>query len=341
MNILIIGYCNLEDGFLYASKALEKLNYKIYFFPFLNYKLDNNDNYYNDFDNIIINEKINICLWWNNTIKYEEINKMLKKDKINIFYNWDPFLYNYEKYNTNNWIERIDNKKKIYGLMDHIFSCFEKEINYFKNLSLTYCPPGFDKNISLYKEDENFKCDISFILTNIYNDNKEFPEEATNINRYEIINKIYENRGIINFHIYGPEHLKNLYPDCYKSFIKYDECYKVFSNSKINLSIHPIIYELNKENSTEEYFSERLPQILGSKGLLMTNSNLNSKLKKNKDYIYIDKYTDYIKLIIDIINNNERYNKIRENGYKKAIQYYQWENWSNIINNKLSVINNS
>ena len=57
--------------------------------------------------------------------------------------------------------------------------------------------------------------------------------------------KIYANRHKINFHIYGPIEFKNLYPDCYQGFIKYDECYKVFSNSKINLSIHPIIYELN------------------------------------------------------------------------------------------------
>ena len=37
MKLLIIGYCHLDDGFLYASKALEKVNYEIYFFPYLQY----------------------------------------------------------------------------------------------------------------------------------------------------------------------------------------------------------------------------------------------------------------------------------------------------------------
>ena len=101
MNILLIGYCHLADGFLYASKALEKLNYNIYFFPYLIYKMDNNENCITDFKNILIEKKINICLWWNNSIPYQEINIMINKDLINILFNWDPFLYHYEKYNTN------------------------------------------------------------------------------------------------------------------------------------------------------------------------------------------------------------------------------------------------
>jgi hypothetical protein len=338
MNILLIGYCNLSDGFLYASKALERYNHNIHFFPYLNYKMDNNNNYFNDFEEIIKEKNINMCLWWNNMISYDEINKMLNKNLINILFNWDPFLYNYEKYNTNNWIDRIENKKKIYPLMNYIFSCFEKEIIFFNNLPIYYNPPGFDKNASKYIKNDDYKCDVSFILTNLYNDNNEFPIDATNINRFDIVNKIYENRENIHFHIYGPEYFKDIYPDCYKGFIKYDDCYKVFSNSKINLSIHPIIYELNKEYSTQEYFSERVPQILGCKGLLMTNSNLNHCLKKYEDYIHIDKDIDYIDLIKNITNenNSEYYDKIRENGYNKALEHYTWDNWASIINDKLN-----
>ena len=336
MNILLVGYCHLADGFLYAANALEKYNYKIFFFPYLIYKMENNNNYIEDYKKKIIDEKIDICLWWNNMLVFDEIDKMINKNITNIFFNWDPFLYNYEKYNKLNWKDRIENKKKIYPLMNYIFTCFEKEKMYFDKLNIFYNPPGFDKDISKNVKIDSYQCDISFILTNLYSDNNEFPIEATNINRFDIVNKIYANRHKINFHIYGPIEFKNLYPDCYQGFIKYDECYKVFSNSKINLSIHPIIYELNDIHSKEEYFSERVPQILGCKGLLMTNSNLKHILKKNEDYLFIDNNIDYLDLIFNIIKNNKDYDKIRLNGYNKALMNYQWDNWASKIYNVIN-----
>ena len=342
MNILIIGYCHLDDGFLYASIALEKLNYKIFFFPYLNYIMDNIENRDEILKEKIKEYNINICLWWNNSIKYDNLKNIINKEnKIkNYLFNWDPFLYNYEEYNCIIWKDRKYEKDMSYPLMDHIFSCFETEINYFKNkLPITYTPPGFDINISKYILDENYICDISIVCTNFYNNTLEFPNETTNITRYEIVDKLYENRNNIIFHIYGPENFKNIYPDCYKGFIKYQDCNKIFSNSKINLSIHPMVNELNNSNSNEEYFSERVPQILGCKGLLVTNSYLNNKLKKNKDYIFIDNNIDWYTKIIHIIKNSEKYNYIRNNGYNKAKLNYQWNNWaekiSSVINNKI------
>ena len=336
MNILIIGYCHLADGFLYASKALQNLNYKIYFFPYLSYKMDKNDNLIDDFKKIIKNDNINICLWWNNSIEFNEFDKMYSKSIKNIFYNWDPFLFEGKKYNTDNWNKRLDKKTKIYDKMDLIFSCFEKEIDYFKNTNkIYYNPPGFDESASFYEYEKDYICDISIVLTNLYEDNQEFPKDATNISRYEIVNTLYEHRDKINFHIYGPENLKNKYPDCYKKFIKYDDCRKVFSNSKINLSIHPIINELSNKKSNMEYFSERVPQILGSKGLLMTNSQLSYILKKDIDYIQINK-ENCLDEIKNILNNNNKYNYIRQNGYEKVLKYYKWDKWAEIINNTLN-----
>ena len=49
----------------------------------------------------------------------------------------------------------------------------------------------------------------------------------------QILDIIYANKDI-TLHIYGPEFLSKLYPDSYKGFISYKDCYKVFSNSKIN-----------------------------------------------------------------------------------------------------------
>jgi hypothetical protein len=339
MNLLIIGYCHLDDGFLYAGEALKKLGYKIYFFPYLTCVMDKIVNRDEILMQDIRNNDINICLWWCNNVTYESYDKIIRKSNINknilhYFYNWDFVLYNYEKYNAiDYWKERVENKKLIYPLLNHIFVCYEREIEYFKNkIQMTYASPGFDKNISYYEYDKDYECDISIVCTNLYRNTNEFPNEATNITRYEIVDKLYENRDKLNFHIYGYENLKEIYPDCYKGFIKYQNCYKVFSNSKINLSIHPIVYELNNENSEQEYFSERLPQILGCKGLLMTNSLLQHKLNKDEDYIYIDNNIDWFNKIIEIINSSSDYDNIRENGYKKSILYYQWDEFAKKIN---------
>ena len=340
MNILIIAYCGLDDGFLFASNALENIGYKIHFCPYLSYIMDKIENKDELVINQIIDNNIDICLWWTNNVSYESFLKIINynsygKSLKHYFYNWDAFLYNYEKYNSLVWKDRIEKRKLIYPLMTHVFSCNEKEIDYFKSYwntntpNISYISSGFDRRISYYEYHESYICDVSIVLTNLYKNNEEFPESATNITRYEIVDKLYENRDKINFHIYGFENLKELYPDCYKGFVKYRNCNKVFSNSKVNLSIHPIVNELNGPYSKEEYFSERVPQILGSKGLLLTNSYLSTYIHNNEDYIYIDKYMDWFSKIMDIIENSEKYDIIRENGYKKSLEYYQWNNWAN------------
>ena len=361
INILIIGYYNLDDGFLYGAKALNNFNYNINFFPYSFYINDNKP----EIDNIlklkIINHKINICLWWNNSIEYNSIKNIVNDIDLNnidfknikhVCFNWDPFLYNYKKYDnlniTKSWEDIINNKIKCYSLMNHIFSCFEREIEVIKNIkynkkhpSVSYLPPGFDKDISYFYKDELYDCDISIICTNLYDDLKTFDDLSTNITRYEIVNKLYENRHMYKFHIYGPNKFQEKFPDCYKGFIKYKDCYKVFSNSKINLSIHPMIYELNNEKSYEEYFSERVPQILGCKGLLITNSYFSDKLKNNIDYINIDKNIDWFQKILNIIENSELYDEVREHGYKTACKYYEWNQWAKKIDDKIKELENS
>lgn len=339
MNLLIIGYCHLQDGFLYANNALKKLNYNTFFFPYHTYVMIEDKYRDNILVDFIKNNNINIILWWYNNITFETIDIVKKSVKVkNIFFNWDPFLYDYNKYNSLIWKSRIDERLKYYPLMDHVFSCFEKEIKHCESIcNISYNPPGFDKNISKYEYDENYQCDVSIICTNLYDYTYEFPDESTNITRYSIVHKLYEIRDKIKFHIYGLEKFKELFPDCYKGFINYNDCYKVFSNSKINLSIHPMVNELNSENSCQEYFSERVPQILGCKGLLVTNSNFTSYLKKDIDYIYIDHTIDYYEKLMIIINNSSNYDIVRENGYKKALKYYNWDNWALSINNCINI----
>ena len=67
----------------------------------------------------------------------------------------------------------------------------------------------------------------------------------------------------------------------------------------------------------------------------MTNSYFNNILINNEDYIHIDKNIDYISLINYIINNYDKYERIKINGYNKALNNYQWDNWASIIQKKI------
>jgi glycosyltransferase involved in cell wall biosynthesis len=79
--------------------------------------------------------------------------------------------------------------------------------------------------------------------------------------------------------------------------------------------------------SRNEYFSERVPQILGSKGLLITNTYYNDILKEDIHYIYVKK-SNFVAKIMDILHNYSYYEKIKENGYKLALKNYTWKCWA-------------
>ena len=200
-----------------------------------------------------------------------------------------------------------------------------------KNCKLRYFIPGFNTNLSYYLLDNSYSCDVSIVCTNLYDDLEFW--SSTKICRKDVVDAIYKDENI-NFHFYGPEKFKKLYPKAYKGFIKYEDCYKVFSNSKINLNISPVGDSLNDvvDGKQKHKISERCPQILGSKGLMMCDTNLEPILLHNKHYIKIDSITQALEIIYDVIENNNKYNNIRENGFNYANNNMTWDKvLSNLI----------
>lgn len=327
MKILLIGYYKLDDGFKYASNALKKLDYDIDFFPMMFY--------YNEkrmIDGIKEFKKkaeiTDIFLWWI-YYPFEEVSvffDIIGSKKI-ICYNWDPLIYpdiNHISYNF--WENNKKNREEYIIRSYKYFNVVPQE----KGINIIFNPPGGDETISYYKELPEYKCDVSIICTNLY-DNEIFPKNFQKISRKEIVDNLYKERNNIKFHIYGPNYLNNLYPDCYQGFIKYDDCYKVFSNSKVNLNIHVNSY-LNENE--KEYYSERLPQILLCKGLLFCDSEFKNVLIPGIDYI-LGNPNKYMEQIMDIISNSDNYNNIRESGYKKALKNMTWIKWANIIKDNI------
>ena len=51
------------------------------------------------------------------------------------------------------------------------------------------------------------------------------------------------------FHVYGPDFLGQLYPDCYRGFVTYANSARVFANRKINLCLHAFFLTVSTINS--------------------------------------------------------------------------------------------
>jgi spore maturation protein CgeB len=339
MKIVLIGYCHLADGFRGGANALHRKGHEIFFFPYYCYIMDNRSDAEIDLLSLIEQNSIEVCLWWCNAVNSSccrlVMEHLQQKHILHLFYNFDPFLYNYEKYNCFFWKPLIKNKEEVYSCMHHIFTCFEQEIQHFSNAPIDYLPPGFDPSISFYEEDKKYECDISIVCTTLYDDFTEHPKEAVSLARWEIVHMLYTHRHLYHFHIYGPEKFGVLFPDCYQGFVSYEEAQKVFSNSKINLSIHTLTKELHRPYTPYEYFSERVPQVLGCKGLLATNSFLHTHLKPNRDYIYLDGNENWFKQLLHIINHSNEYDWIRQNGYDRAMERYTWNHWANTMDLKM------
>lgn len=333
-NLLIIGYYSLSDGFSACANYLSN-DYNVLFFPLLYYQ-NNNLNIVSDLAKYINGEpvmnpmlkpnskKVDIVLVWYHNYFADDWSKLHSFRQIRakahlgakfIGYNWDPVTPLKDM-----TIKRFN----LISKMDTFLSGDNFELKYLRSKGLKnvdYCPSGFDPKISYYTENEAYKCDVSIICTNLYDNYQEWPLECVRLNRKILVDAIYSNRDKIKFHIYGSPFLGKLYPECYKGYIAYGDCPKVFSNSKINLCIHAVSYN---SSDNELYFSERLPQILGCKGLLYCETEYKYLLKHGVNYIMADP-SDPIKQIMDIIANYNDYREIIENGYQLAMDHFTWD----------------
>lgn len=336
--LLIIGYYHLADGFRACANFLEK-DYRVLFFPLLHYQ--NNNINFNDIlikyidgkqcdkyeSNVIPNTTpVDIVFLWyyryfcadqNRIDLFLKIKNAVHPGVIFIAYNWDPLPPT---------IPIHPHQIAFYSCINRYLSGDAVELDELRKKGVynaEYCPSGFDPRYSYYLNDSSFQCDVSVVCTNLYSDYNTFPLEYVRYNRKRIIDLIYQNRNQIRFHIYGPESFKDLYPECYRGYINYMNCLRVFSNSKLNLCIHAVSYN---SRGKELYFSERLPQILGCKGLLYCETEYHYLLRPDINYVLLDK-EDPINQIKNIISqyDTEKYCMIRDNGYRLAMSHFTWD----------------
>lgn len=329
-NTLIIGFYGFRDGYWAYGKYLKKKFDNVGFFPLVELRdrlLEKNENFkVDDIKKVIEGKLENKNLYSDNLIiqdaKYNNIIISHNNDFLNIFkvgednffdkmiewkeelnfklfqINWDPDTKNL------NWegIEKFDKSFCSYP-------------NYLVHKNCFLFSAGFCKETSFYKELEEYKCDVSFVGTNLY----ESGWENDTLTRRKILDKIYQKKDI-SLHVYGPEFLKELYPESYKGFISYDDCYKVFSNSRINLNISPIN---NIEYEGKYYYSERMPQIFGCDGIMMSNNDYGNMLEKNVEYLYLDDIDKLIDMILEYKGGIKRLQMLQRVKSKKNIFDYE------------------
>lgn len=316
--LLIIGYYHLADGFRTCANYLEK-DYDVYFFPLLHYR-DRNYDVDSELIHYIKGEpcehyecglkplqgQIEIVLIWqiNYFIEsHEQLNTLvtmkneIKHKAIYMAFNWDP-MPPCEPYSE----LRIN----FIRLLNCYLTGDGREIKYLREqgqYNYLYCPSGFDPLVTYYTRDPSHACDVSIVCTNLYTDTTLFPKQSVRVHRKDLVDLLYTHRTELIFHIYGPKEFESMYPDCYRGYIDYKECPKVFSNSKINLCLHATSFNNDGQHI---YFSERLPQIMGSRGLVYCETPYDYLLKPNVNYILADSVNP-LGQIKDIIKNYESF----------------------------------
>lgn len=351
MSCMILGYYGFEDGFYYGGIELKKYGFTdFYFFPgllWVHEKLPENPDYLKKFNNLNIDLLI---IWYSGieaNILKNFLNKMSSKNVIfkkKIIYNWDPVLYNS---NIKHWNQIIHNVYQQIPLIDKYYCVTASQIIDLKkkygNDKCDFLPPGFNKELAIEKiiknqitpnvdsiiesiRSDDFICDVSFVITNLY-DNPIYPPKFQNYSRKKLLDIFYQHRNRFKVHLYGTPNLKKLYPEIYKGFVKYNDCPEIFLRSKVNICLN--IFNC-LSNNDYEYYSERLPQILGYGGLLVTDYDYKC-LEKDIDYIYLTENTLHkIKNCILYPNN---YIEMRKNGCRKAWENMGWEKWADQISN--------
>lgn len=351
MKFLIIGCYGLADGYKAMSNGLRYLGHDVAFFPLfaaqdilrggkhLGYNIVNEivKSVNGEELSVPLAQYINLCnrkadyiIVWHGVDLCDIYKETFRKVKTKtnpvklIQLNWDANPHFQEKLNT------------YYQDYDYIFSVNPVIVNYlsdkgYKNIYHFY--PAFDEDFSYYKKSPDHECDVSILLTNLYThpmwNNKK-------LCRKKIIDLIYADESI-NFHLYGPEKFRELYPRAYKGYISYNDSYLAFSNSLINLNISPVGDTLTRKVKNDEvyYCSERLPQILACGGLMVCDQNFGEVLKNGEDYILLEKEEDIIKVIKDVKRNSKKYDEIRSNGKMKGFELFSNVEFGDYINENI------
>lgn len=324
MKIIIVGWYNLIYPITTAKHYFEILGYDVYFLPLLHYSQKfSGDNLSHALFSFIKNIDPKMILWWNWETSKEALFYIKKntKDIAHYLFNWDhPFC-------LTEWDNNKNRKITSKNIWDTCFVTGDCKLEeYIKSGSdnAYYLRMFADEETHFPEYDEKYECEVSFVCTNLYEEKDKFPGQL--FDRKTFMQNLID--AGIDVKLYGPENLKNDFPDNYCGFIHFMENHKVFYNSKINICLH-----VTNDN---KYFNERVGTILASGGLLFCDKvkGIEEILNDGVDCIFIDE-NNYVKQIKTILQNYEHYNYIKKNAIQTAKQKFSPMHWAKFIDKEL------
>ena len=327
MKLLIVGWFYLIYPVISAKEIFEILGYDVLFFPLLHYNLKFNN--VETLTNIILtylkDNEIDVILWWN----WECNENVLKNIKhatpsiLHCLFNWD------HPYCLSNW-DKTQNRKILQkNIWDIAFVTSNDKFEEYKqsgSKEVYYLRMFADGKIHYPICDKSYECDVSFVLTNLYEDKERYPEPY--FDRKTMIENII--KAGIDIHLYGTENIQKAFPKQYKGPIHFTQNHRVFSNSKINICTHVV-------GRAHQYCNERVGTILASGGLLFVDQvdGLDTILTNNQDCIFI-KPDSYVEQIREILANYDNYKHLKTNAVITAQKKFNLEYWGKFIHQKIA-----
>lgn len=326
MKLLIVGWFHLINPIITAKEYFEILGYETYFLPLLTYnKTFSKDNLFNSLNSFIQNIDPNVILWWNWECDKSVLHKLKEHTQhiLHCLFNWDhPFCLS----EWDNKKNRQITSKNIWDIVFVTGDCKLQEYIDSGSKEAYYLRMFADEEVHFPEQDNAYECDISFVLTNLYEDKTKFSNQI--FDRKTFINNIIKEKDI-KFKVYGPEHLKTEFPDNYCGFVHFLDNRKVFTNSKINISI-------TEGASCYKYCNERIGTILSSGGILFCDKvyGIDKILTDGKDCILIDE-NNYINQIKEILKNYDNYKHVKKNAIQTAKDKFSPKYWVGFIDKKI------
>lgn len=319
--LIIVTYYGIYEQFIYVKKGLELMDYEVYNFSYTQ-TVNEGGSVYDGMKDMINKIRPNYILWWVFNIDANVLYNITQIDtKIrHLYYNWD------EPYN---WIH-VDAESKAKYLSSAFITCQETVSKYIGAGTLhAYCLyPGYSPSVHYVMDNIEYKYDVSFICTNLYENLTEYPDQI--VNRKKIVEDLYDahkNKEII-FALFGPDKFKSMFPEAYQGFIKYDDTCRAFNESKINLCTHVV-------GNKKGYLNERVFLILASGGLLLIDPipGVDDILINGYNCIFINK-NRIIQQVRRILDNYDKYQNIKKNAVETA-KNYTWNDWAMRLEEKL------
>ncbi len=337
MRLLIVSYFELRESLLCASNALKNRGYDVSYYPLLEKKQlykQNNTGWVDDMTAFCRNKQIEVILWWYIGVPFADMKTVCENTRltdcpaIHILFNWDdPYV----------WTDHENEMPDKASLFDLAFVSCQSSLELYERHGTgkaIYLLPGFDLGLHYYTPRDQvpakYKSDISICCTNLYIDQQRYPDQLKPT-RYDIVQELVKHDDI-DFAIYGPESLKELFPDHYRCQVPYNETRLVFAGSKINICTHVV-------GNQQGYLSERVPLVLGSGGLLLLDK-VQQTVITDQECIFITDYQvagqiiEQVRALLNCTNPKDLESR-RQKGFNMATTSLTWNHWADVIDRHL------